>query len=158
MRPNRPTDPARGFVEALQQKYASEVPTRNDEPGTTAAAQPLNKPISWGGKVVEEVGFEKVRQQQALLQQLHVVLLDGCRVVGLMGNAVAGDEDQQRNAEEDIRETCPNIVELDLSRNLLERWEDVAKICRQLKRLKSLRLKYGATLNMVVGKGRCMLI
>ena len=40
-----------------------------------------------------------------------------------------------------IGETLPNIVELDLSRNLLSSWEDVAKITQQLPHLRWLNLR-----------------
>jgi tubulin-specific chaperone E len=40
-----------------------------------------------------------------------------------------------------IRETCPKIVELDLSRNLFEKFDEVVRICAELDNLRSLRLK-----------------
>lgn len=40
-----------------------------------------------------------------------------------------------------IRNTCPKIVELDLSRNLFEDVQDVVDICGELDDLKSLKLK-----------------
>ena len=43
---------------------------------------------------------------------------------------------------QEVANVCPNIADLDLSRNLLERWEDVVGICTQLKRLNSLRLQW----------------
>lgn len=51
--------------------------------------------------------------------------------------------EEQREAElEKIRQTAPKIAELDLSRNLLERWRDVRDICAQFESLRSLKLKY----------------
>lgn len=148
MRPNRPRDDPNGFLEALQKKYAPEGPTVNDEATT------INKPIRLGGKVVEEVGFDKVRRQQSLLRELRIVLLDGSCVAGLTSDARARDGRRRRQAMEQIRNACPNPVELDLSRNLIERWEEVAGICGQLKRLKSLRLKYAGSLDTVCGISR----
>ncbi|KAI9783912.1 MAG: hypothetical protein M1816_001122 [Peltula sp. TS41687] len=133
VRPNRPRDHPNSFLEALHKKYAYEDPI--EPPGTTS-----NQPIILGGKVVEEVGFDKIRKQQAVLRDLRVVLLDGCRVAGLTSDGRAGDKGRRRQAIEEIRNTCPNIVELDLSRNLIERWEEVAGICAPLERLRSLRL------------------
>ncbi|KLU81480.1 tubulin-specific chaperone E [Magnaporthiopsis poae ATCC 64411] len=73
------------------------------------------------GKVAEEVGFDKVRRQQARLDELRVAILDGAcidRADG--GHASIGD--------------------LDLSRNLLPTLSAVAAICAQLPDLRILRL------------------
>lgn len=99
------------------------------------------KAIEISGKVVEEVGFDKIRKQLAELQELRIVLLDGLRVVGVIASynqtqVLHGEEPQK------IGETCPKITELDLSRSLLSRWRDVWDICNQLKHLKKLKLKY----------------
>lgn len=91
---------------------------------------------------MEEVGFDKIRRQQAMLNELSIVLLDGSCVAGLTSDPQATDAVQITKAIEGIKETCTNILELDLSRNLLERWDQVAGICRQLRRLRSLRVKY----------------
>ena len=131
------------FLEALHEKYAPEGALVNDGMSSTLQSSPkVEHYIRWGGKIVEEVGFEKIRQKQAHLQELTIVLLDGHAVAGLTSDAQARDKKRKRFAQEAIRRTCPNIVELDLSRNLLEKWEEVFGICRELKRLKSLRLKY----------------
>lgn len=98
------------------------------------------KAIQISGKVVEEVGFDKIRKQLAELQELRIVLLDGLRVVGVLASY---DQDQISHSEavQKIGETCPKITELDLSRSLLSRWRDVWDICNQLKHLKRLKLK-----------------
>ena len=92
--------------------------------------------IEISGKVVEEVGFERIRKQQAVLQELKIVVLDGLRICGV-GKGV--DVAQVQN---EIFSTCPNITELDLSRNLFEDWKDVADICASLKKLRSLKARY----------------
>ncbi|KAI9825572.1 MAG: hypothetical protein M1826_006962 [Phylliscum demangeonii] len=151
VRPNRPADPPLGFLDALHAKYVPDVLDDGDDgaagshvttaAGATAAARPKAKAIEWGGKVVEEVGFDKVRRQQALVQELRIVLLAACCVAGVTGEGRAAVERGGRPAAlERIALTCPNIVELDLSRNLLESWEEVVAICRQLRRLRSLRV------------------
>src|SRR5207248_705816 len=118
-----PADPPLTFLEALHKKYVSDTPTG-------PYSQNIYQPIEWGGKVVEEVGFEKIRKQLAILHELKIVLLDGFCIYG----AGRGDLGE-------IRRTCPKIVELDLSGNLLEEWEEVVKICGQLVILRSLRLE-----------------
>lgn len=98
----------------------------------------MHDSIEISGKVVEEVGFDKIRKQLAELQELKIVLLDGLCVAGVLGD---GDLDEREKTKARIGETCPKIVELDLSRNLMRRWIDVADICDQLKRLRLLKLK-----------------
>jgi hypothetical protein len=134
-------DPPRGFLEALHQKYASEfeeqVEKRKQDTGENVTH--LNDLIQFNGKVVEEVGFEKIREQLAELQNLRIVLLDGQRVAGVLkyDSDVAKRNDELRK----IEQTCPKIAELDLSRNQLYRWQDVRDICKQLKQLRRLKLK-----------------
>jgi tubulin-specific chaperone E len=91
--------------------------------------------IEISGKVVEEVGFERIRQQQALLHELRIVLLDGLRIRGLE----AGTEIHM--AQEEIESTCPIITELDLSRNLFEHWKDLVDICTPLTKLRVLKAR-----------------
>ena len=99
----------------------------------------LKHPIEFSGKVVEEVGFDKISEKLAELQELRVVLLDDLCVAG----ALAHEDESQKlgEAKEAIGMTCPKISELDLSRNLISRWNDVGDICDQLKRLRVLKLK-----------------
>jgi tubulin-specific chaperone E len=122
VRPTRTTDPPRSFIEALHQKYASEVTGRRD----TLIAESR---IEISGKVVEEVGFDKIRQQLAQLHELKIVIVDGLRIA-------TAEKTGGR-----IREICPKIVELDLSRNLLENYKEIVNICRELDNLRVLRLK-----------------
>ena len=92
--------------------------------------------------MVEEVGFEKIRRQLAVLNELRIVLLDGLGVAGPTAAPRAEDDQGKADALRDIRESCPKIRELDLSRNLLERWGNVVEICSQLDELTSLKVKY----------------
>lgn len=160
VRPSRPADKPRGFLEATREKYASEFleqelarqqrSSYGDSPMSTR--DPLHDSIEISGKVVEEVGFDKIRKKLAALQELKIVLLDGLRVAGILAGAHAGMpgsggessslEEERDKACREIEETCPKIAELDLSRCLLSRWRDVADICRRLERLRVLKLKY----------------
>lgn len=134
VRPSRPADKPRGFLEALREKYASEF----EQESASQRGSAFHDSIEISGKVVEEVGFEKIRKQLAQLQELKIVLLDGLRVAGVLSH---DDPMQRGTARREIEVTCPKIVELDLSRNLLSRWADVDDICKPLKRLRMLKLK-----------------
>lgn len=83
-----------------------------------------------GTKPAEEVGFDKIRRQLARVQDLKIVILDGLCV------ASARDE-----GEPEIGETCPNITQLDMSRNLLETMGPVMEVCGSLPKLRSVSLK-----------------
>jgi hypothetical protein len=78
------------------------------------------------------VGFEKIRRQQAQLDELQYVILDGVQVA-------CSSRPEDANT---IGQVCPKIRELDLSRNLFERFGPVVEICSELKLLRSLRVKY----------------
>ncbi|CAK7563458.1 MAG: hypothetical protein SEPTF4163_001327 [Sporothrix epigloea] len=131
VRPTRPYDTPRSFLEAVRQKYASEV---SEEDATEPAGQ-ARRQIIISGKVAEEVGFDKVRRQLAQIETLRVVILDGQCVV-------TGEElgDAGGTGLSAIQTTCPSITELDLSRNLFTDMATVASICRELPQLKGLRI------------------
>jgi tubulin-specific chaperone E len=142
VRPTRPVDQARTFLEALHQKYASEfeeeIAKRKASKGDDFR---MNEIIQFNGKVVEEIGFEKIRKQLAELQELKVVLLDGLRMAGVLRDGGGDDTPEYHDELQKIGRTCPKITELDLGRNLLYFWQDVKDICKQLTKLKSLKLK-----------------
>ncbi|KAL2840578.1 hypothetical protein BJY01DRAFT_218383 [Aspergillus pseudoustus] len=140
VRPSRPSDKPRGFVEALREKYASEFEQRRARQARADADANAaeEKPIEFNGKIAEEVGFDKIRKQLAELEELKIVLLDGLRVAGVL--AQEASRQQIEDARGDIERICPKITELDLSRNLFTEWKDVADISGPLERLKLLRL------------------
>ncbi|KAL3456292.1 hypothetical protein BJX64DRAFT_270955 [Aspergillus heterothallicus] len=142
VRPSRPSDSPRGFIEALREKYASEFEQSRAKQAHTEAgldpAEVLEKPIQFNGKVAEEVGFDKIRKQLAELEELKIVLLDGLRVAGVL--AQAASREQVDEARGEIERVCPKITELDLSRNVFTSWKEVADICTPLEKLKLLRL------------------
>ncbi|KAI9700184.1 MAG: hypothetical protein M1820_006852 [Bogoriella megaspora] len=148
VRPNRPTDQRRTFLEALNAKYVSEdINTRHGSIDATlpASIQENNfqhSPVMISGKVAEEVGFDKVRRQLSNLQELRIVILDGMKV-SLRSDRPYGATsrtDRTGNETEKIGNTCPKITELDLSRNLFQEWTEIFRICDQLSYLKALRL------------------
>lgn len=108
----------------MRLKYASEV-TSSNVPITSGTQ------IEISGKVVEEVGFDKIRLKLAQLQDLKVIILDGMRI-----------SHAQADGDSPIRDVSPMITELDLSRNLLETAEPLVDVCRELIHLRALRVKY----------------
>lgn len=138
VRPSRPADKALGFLEAVHEKYVYELHSRAQGGERLPSG---NKPIQISGKIVEEVGFDKIRKQLAELENLRIVLLDGTRLQGVLATDDAQVQDYQNELKK-IRETCPKIIELDLSRNLLRSWKQVADICEQFPNLRILKLKW----------------
>ncbi|KAK3329302.1 hypothetical protein B0H66DRAFT_585817 [Apodospora peruviana] len=128
VRPARPVDPPQDFLSALQLKYV----TPDDGPVAPG------RPIVISGKVAEEIGFDKIRRQQGQLTELKIVILDGARVAyASQPSRLAESVDSSRPS---ISETCPKVIEIDLSRNLFERFGAVVDICAELGLLKILRV------------------
>ncbi len=118
MRPTRRSDEPQSFIGAVHEKYAS-----GDDAGSEA--------IVFGRKVAQEMGFDKIRRQQAQLGDLRVLILDNMRAASA-----------RADGERSVRETCPSTTQLDLSRNLFETLLPVVDLCRDLENLRKLRLKY----------------
>lgn len=87
----------------------------------------LNIQQSMNAPFLEMVGFEKVFSKQSHFNDLRVVNLR------LQNIRSAGESGQ-------LIELCPNIQELDLSKNLITSWKTVFEICDQLKQLRWLSL------------------
>jgi tubulin-specific chaperone E len=144
IRPSRTPDLLRSFLDALRFKYAAGDTSRSGftiSNAESGASIPNGNVIEISGKVVEEVGFERIRQQQAVLQNLRIVLLDGLCVLGITLDR--HDPNARVAAQEAVAQTCPDLFELDLGWNLLETWADVAEICLPLKKLQVLKVRYG---------------
>src|ERR1700749_5031624 len=123
VRPSRPADRTRRFMQALRYKYAGDDQVSNDMP----------RQVRISGKEVEEVGFDKIKRKQAILNELKRVFLDGLCISHC-------DEQAARRNLKEIGETCGDIIDLDLSNNLFEKFGEIALICTQLRHLSSLRL------------------
>ena len=128
VRPTRPAESSRTFLEALRFKYGGKVEEGFPE-----------KRVEISGKIVEEVGFEKIRQQQAELRQLQIAVLDDLQLCGISRDSCKPES--LRRAQNQIAQTCPNIIELDLGWSLLETWQDVANICLPLTKLRILKVR-----------------
>lgn len=128
MRSTIETDPWRSAVEAVRVKYApndgvfEDLPVQHDSKGCL--------PTVWiSGKEVEEIGYSKINKQQAQLSELRIVVLDQMLV------------SSRSSAPSSLSKVCPSIVELDLSRDLIESVDDVALICSDLNGLRSVNLE-----------------
>ncbi|KAJ5496129.1 hypothetical protein N7539_001245 [Penicillium diatomitis] len=140
VRPSRPSDSPRGFLDALRAKYAAKEDEESTQNSNSRKVGKANQgPIEISGKVVEEVGFDKIGRQFAQLEQLRIALLDGLCVTGILSSYEQPEPEALEVARE-IASTCPNIEQLDLSRNLLSSWRHVWHICSQLKGLKKLKV------------------
>ncbi|KAF5870023.1 putative tubulin-specific chaperone e protein [Botrytis fragariae] len=131
IRPTRKPDPEQSFVEAVFHKYASGDGLNPD------------KQIVISGKVAEEIGFDKIAEQQAQVHELKIVLVDGQRINRAhtrLHDASATQVVAGTATDLTVGEACPSIVELDLSRNLFVSLDEIENICSQLKNLKTLRL------------------
>lgn len=76
---------------------------------------------------LEMVGFSKVNKKQSKFDQLKIVCLrEQCiNDAGMHG---------------ELEELCPNVEELDISKNLISSWKIIADICSQLHFLKRLNV------------------
>ncbi len=128
LRPSRKPEPERTLLDAIKFKYASGLGSGRDAAEDT---------IEISGKVVEEVGFEKIQKQLSVLGDLKIVLADEL-VVSSIAKQPASPADL-RESQHHLGQTCPNIVELDIGWNIIENWEDVLDICAPLKKLKILK-------------------
>ncbi|XP_061087693.1 tubulin-specific chaperone E isoform X1 [Conger conger] len=99
---------------AMRQRYESE------------PEQVTGEELTISSKTVERVGFEAISEKQRL---------ENCREVSLAGCGVCSP-----GLDDEILQTSPNIVILNLAQSLLCSWEDVACIARQLTKLRELQL------------------
>ncbi|PTB64449.1 RNI-like protein [Trichoderma citrinoviride] len=128
VRPTRPADPPQSFLSALHERYVA------DAPGQVQGRSKTE--IVVGGKVAQEMGFDKIWRRQSRLRETKIVILDGLRVATARDAGDVNDDGEPKT----IGETAPKIVELDLSRNLFERLGPVVEICRDLKDLQKLAI------------------
>ena len=125
------------FVDAVKRKYASDQLAHNL---WTPRQSSNDSSIRISGKEVEEVGFEKIARRLANLKALRILLVDTARIHRPEARATEAGPANSDLRSRDVREACPAVVELDLSRNLFEEWAEITDICRQLPHLNNLRL------------------
>ncbi|KAL2916129.1 hypothetical protein HK105_204220 [Polyrhizophydium stewartii] len=110
----------RTFLEALRERYLAD--------------QPADGKVALGSDgstvAVETVGWDKIKRKQSKLETVSVVGLPAQMI------STAGSDDDI----ELLRTLGASIEDLDLSRNLLESWSEVARLAGVLPSLESLRL------------------
>ncbi|KAL2430575.1 hypothetical protein ABEF95_011247 [Exophiala dermatitidis] len=145
VRPSRPRDAERTLLEAIEFKYAAAITTSDDPARQSSpvansqatATSTSDNVIEIDGKVVEEVGFDKVQKQLSMLSDLKIVLVDELVVCGIAPRGAS--REAIKLAQEELATTCPNIVELDVGWNVIETWQDIVDICAPLPKLKILK-------------------
>jgi hypothetical protein len=101
---------------------------------------------------VTTVGWEKVSKKLSKLAELKEVGVAAMQVGWPFKPESSSPEDIAKCMEEEekeielISQTTPSIIDLDLSKNLFESWNEVSKLCRGLKKLESLRLNHNRLL------------
>ncbi|XP_067876646.1 tubulin-specific chaperone E [Heterodontus francisci] len=105
------------FLSAVKDRYGQE--------GNQGIQDCRGNPLRWGKKPIEFLGNQDVKQRW--FDALLIVSVSGCQVSHV-------------SEEEEISNVCPNIIELDLSKNLLASWDKVAQITRHLRKLEHLDL------------------
>ena len=103
----------------------------------TVGLRDLGRPIEFGSKVAEEVGFDKIRTEQSKLSQIRVAILDGQCIEGTQHL----EEEEKQAYLYQLALTFKSVTELDISRNLLEHFEDACDALAALPNLRQLRLK-----------------
>lgn len=111
---NAPSAWGRGFLDALKEKYLAKVGDHE----TVYLGNSNNV-------IVETVGWEKMERKLSKL--------DCLKEVGLVEAEIAFGEPE-------IADICPNVEDLDLSRNLFSNLAQIGQICKTLPLLKVLRL------------------
>lgn len=109
-------------MEALRVKYGVDI-SHEDQQGLFV------RTVGNVAVPVQVVGFGAIAHKQSQLEKLTVVDVSEEMV------ARAGEDGE-------IARACPNIQELDIGSNLLATWEELARICRQMPRLRHLNMSY----------------
>ncbi|XP_069810559.1 tubulin-specific chaperone E isoform X2 [Dendropsophus ebraccatus] len=91
------------------------------------ASDDWNESMVIGKKTVELVGFESVQEEQSQFNTLFDISVRECLV-------------RESGQKGEIYSSCPNISTLNLSKNLLSSWGNVADIALQLEKLTTLDL------------------
>ncbi|KAL8824820.1 MAG: hypothetical protein Q9170_008027 [Blastenia crenularia] len=104
-------------------------------PKDLSGRHPVSDAIFISGKEVSEVGFDDIVQKQSKWTDLRTISLDGLRLDGINSEPYS-----RQTAFEQIFHAQFVCEELDLGRNLFERWKAVLDICSVLTSLKVLKL------------------
>jgi len=116
----------------LKEKYAQHAIERDVERQTGHGGLADSKTVWISGKQVEEIGYDKISHQQAQLENLRIVILDEMLVSARIENVP--------NSDSTLGIVLPNIIELDVGRNLFESMDEIVMLCSALPTLKTLTL------------------
>ncbi|KAF5288067.1 hypothetical protein FQR65_LT12117 [Abscondita terminalis] len=112
----------RSVVKAITSRYghSEEATQRLSEEELFSIQKSLNAPF------LQLVGFEKVYDRQSKLEKLKIINLRLQNVANLEGPPLI--------------EVCPNLVELDVSKNLFTSWTTIFEMCTHLEHLQWLNV------------------
>jgi len=137
LRPTRKAGAERTLLEAIRHKYGSG--SQSEAASEEKWSPGRYESIEISGKVVEEVGFERIQKQLAALTQLRIVLVDELVINGIAPRDSPGEIVHEYQA--DLASQCPNIEDLDVGWNVIEKWADVARMCQPLRKLSILKAR-----------------
>lgn len=131
MRPSRLFDQPRSLLEAVKAKYGTSVESKTKASGD---------PIIIGGKQVNEVGFEKIAQQQSAWSDLPIVSLDGLRINCLFSKTSKLELPPNSSPGDSLKDL--KWKELSLANNLFDSWADIFELRHFVRELSTLGLEY----------------
>ncbi|KAI4255704.1 MAG: hypothetical protein LQ352_002421 [Teloschistes flavicans] len=129
MRPSRLFDQPRSLLEAVKAKYGTSVESKTKASGD---------PIIIGGKQVNEVGFEKIAQQQSAWSDLPIVSLDGLRINCLFSKTSKLELPPNSSPGDSLKDL--KWKELSLANNLFDSWADIFELRHFVRELSTLGL------------------
>eukprot|EP00002_Diphylleia_rotans_P018844 TRINITY_DN3648_c0_g1_i1.p1 TRINITY_DN3648_c0_g1~~TRINITY_DN3648_c0_g1_i1.p1 ORF type:complete len:550 (-),score=131.60 TRINITY_DN3648_c0_g1_i1:141-1790(-) len=128
---NAPIQTGVSFLFALYERYKPSSLSELSEQGSTESQIDDEELYVYSVRnrkmAVDFVGKEKVEKKQGQLE----ILTKASMVSSLVSTIDEGNK---------ISERCPNLMELDLSQNLLHRWSDLVRLANQLPKLEWLKL------------------
>ncbi|XP_051880025.1 tubulin-specific chaperone E [Pristis pectinata] len=107
------------FLSAVKDRYGPE--------GNQGIQDCRGNPVRWCKKPIELLGNRDAEIKQRWFESLLIVSVIECKVSHVI-------------EEDEISNVCPNVVELNLAKNLFSSWEKVARITRHLRKLEHLDL------------------
>ncbi|GAB7338979.1 hypothetical protein MBLNU457_5648t1 [Dothideomycetes sp. NU457] len=139
------SDSSRSFLQALREKYVSDGSATGQAGSSTSLEG--QKTVFISGKEVEELGYDKISRRQAQLHDLRIAIVDDMMIAERSKPA-----DPEATSLSDL---LPNLLELDLSRNLYEDASVVLQMCIRLPSIKTLTLDGNRLRHCTAGNLKC---